>query len=64
MKKCLYKENPKAGFFLLKKGVAWYKAECSLGSVIFSIPLSDMGDASFEAEMEAKYLIRWICEST
>jgi hypothetical protein len=67
LKKALYKQNPMATFQNIKNGVAYYNTYVRIGEPIlenyqikFEIPVNDMGEANFEREMEAKYLIRWI----
>ena len=62
-KKALYKQNPKATFKFIRKGVAYYTTEIREGQtfqIFFEIPVIDMGDADFESTMDAKLLIRWI----
>ncbi len=68
IKKRLYKEKPEARFSHIKMGTAYYY--CTLRNfddkiptnetLIFEIPVSDMGDAQFESRMEAQLLIRWL----
>jgi hypothetical protein len=65
IKKALYKQNPKAQFDYIRKGNAYYNTvveDADSGSVFvkFEIPVDDMGDADFFAEMESKLLQRWI----
>ena len=64
VKKALYKQNPMAMFNYIKQGVAYYKTIVDIGDyehqITFEIPVNDMGEAKFEQEMEAKFLIRWI----
>jgi hypothetical protein len=64
IKKALYKQNPKAEFKFIRKGVAHYLTIIELDyepvEIRFEVPVIDMGDADFEYYMEAKYLIRWI----
>lgn len=65
IKKALYKQNPKAEFKFIRKGVAYYSTIIESENyepveIRFEIPVSDMGDADFEYLMESKYLIRWI----
>lgn len=61
IKKSIYKENTKAKLMYIRKGAAYYETILFGGSKIhFAIPISDMGDADFFNEMDAKYLIRWI----
>lgn len=37
-----------------------YSTECSLGSINFTVPVSDMGEKEFEEEVPAQLLNRWI----
>ncbi len=64
VKKALYKQNPKAEFKLIRKGVAYYltiiESESEPVQINFEVPVDDMGDADFEPFMDAKFLIRWI----
>ena len=64
IKKALYKQNPKAEFKFIRKGVSYYSAiiesESEPVEIRFEVPVSDMGDADFEYLMNSKYLIRWI----
>ena len=61
VKKKLYKQNPKATFNFIRKGVAYYTTEINeTFQIFFEIPVIDMGDADFESTMDAKLLIRWI----
>lgn len=65
IKKALYKQNPKAEFKFIRKGVAYYSTIIESENyepveIKFEIPVSDMGDADFEYSMDSKYLIRWI----
>lgn len=72
LKKALYKQNPEAKFIKILKKVCYYNCELEFYNektkqeemeiIIFSIPIDDMGDASFNDKMEAKLLIRWISE--
>jgi len=70
IKKALYKQNPQAKFLLIKDGVVTYdttieikndnKPIPSFKTLLFKIPVTDMGEAEFLREMNAKYLIRWL----
>jgi hypothetical protein len=64
IKKALYKQNPKATFKFIRKGVAYYssiiESESEPVEIRFEVPVSDMGDADFEYLMDSKYMIRWI----
>lgn len=60
LKKLIYKEKPVAYFKMIRLENAYYKSMTSLGEVNFAIPVSDMGDADFLPEMDAKLLLRWL----
>ena len=60
IKKDLYKDKPKAKFEFIRKGIAYYTAMSGRETVVFKIPISDMGDADFLPEMDAQHLNRWI----
>lgn len=65
IKKALYKQNPTADFQYIRKGNAYYSTKINYQTpneflVTFEIPVEDMGDADFFAEMESKLLQRWI----
>jgi hypothetical protein len=69
IKKFLYKQNPKATFDYIRKGVAYYRTTIRINGenelpqslqVFFQIPTHDMGDADFFSEMDSKLLNRWI----
>jgi len=67
IKKALYKQNPTAKLDYIRKGNAYYSTVVDYvvagmtGVLIrFEIPVEDMGDADFGAEMESKLLQRWI----
>jgi hypothetical protein len=45
---------------MIRMEFAYYVTETSLGEIKFVIPVSDMGEADFLPEMDAKLLIRWI----
>lgn len=60
IKKELYKTNPDARMTHVNKGNAFYYADLKDERVYFIIPVSDMGDTSFNVRMDSKYLIRWI----
>lgn len=64
IKKILYKEKPKAHFSSMNKSFIRYYTKISETIITFLIPVSDIGDATFEDEMEAKLLIRWIYQKT
>lgn len=66
IKKALYKQNPEAKFLYAKKGNLYYGTQIpaldgvGFSGILFTIPFSDLGDAEFLPEMDAKLLIRWI----
>lgn len=63
IKKMIYKEKPMAELLYIRKEKAYYKTQLENStSVLFSVPVIDMGDADFLPNMEAKYLLRWIIE--
>jgi hypothetical protein len=63
IKKSLYKENPPATLDMVRKGHAHFTTQLSNGvTLIFDVPLDDMGDATFFSTMDSKLLIRWICQ--
>ena len=69
IKKQTYKQQPVAKFINIRNGKAFYTFSLSFegykdGKLTYEcqIPISDMGDASFNAEMEAKFLLRWVQE--
>lgn len=61
IKKALYKQKPIAKKISEEDGNYVYKTRLNDGTGLdFIVPIKDMGDANFEEEMEAKYLIRWL----
>ena len=70
IKKLTYKQQPKAKFERIRMGVAYYsfsvlfegETSCRLGFECI-IPISDMGEADFTSEMEAKHLLRWATDT-
>lgn len=57
----IYKENPPARFINIKNGVALYAATQWDGPLLmFQIPITEMGETSFDARMGAQSLIRWL----
>jgi hypothetical protein len=71
IKKELYKQKPIAKLLYIRKGVAYYVAKIGIEDgtifkskeVFFEVPVSDMGDADFTSEMDAKLLNRWLSEN-
>jgi hypothetical protein len=72
IKKFLLKGKPKAQFDFIRKGNAYYFVETftggntllPTGKITFEIPVSDMGEADFKAEMDGNLLMRWIYSFT
>ena len=60
IKKSLYKENPKANLEFIRKGCAFYSTFVNGETVLFEIPVKDMGDADLLITMDAKHLIKWL----
>jgi hypothetical protein len=64
IKKALYKQKPTAKRTTIKEDVFFYETTIMNTDVSvtikFEVPVTDMGDAEFIEEMEAKHLIRWI----
>lgn len=62
IKKALYRENPKAEFEYIIKGVMVYTTYIGEKAqrIVFAVPVSDIGDAAFAAQMDAKHLIRYL----
>jgi hypothetical protein len=60
LKKLLYLNKPTAYLLYIRKGSAYYKCNVNDIEIMFDIPVTDMGDADFLPEMEAKLLARWI----
>lgn len=70
IKKALYKEKPLAwsNAELIKTATGErvskaYKCTTSLGDHYFEVPFSEMGETTFEDEMPAQLLIRWLNKS-
>ena len=60
LKKTLYKEKPQAILLYIKGKAVWYEAKVGEISVLFSVPLDDVGDAEFLPIMQAQLLIRYL----
>jgi hypothetical protein len=60
LKKLLYKNNPIAFFNKIRLGVAYYQTFIDDSVISFEVPINDMGEADFEVQMKAKYLVRWM----
>lgn len=66
IKKALYREKPNA--YCIHDGKYVYQYWCHISlphhkkpyRVNFTVPISDMGDATFGLQMPAQLLIRWI----
>lgn len=63
IKKYLYKNKPKALLLYIRKEVAYYQTDIETEIVTFAVPIKDMGDADYFAEMDAQYLNRYILEN-
>lgn len=60
IEKELYKQKPKAHLDYIRSGVAYYKAILNNKTLIFEVPVNDMGIVDFESIMDAQLLIRWL----
>jgi len=61
IKKELYRQNPLAHFMGAKKGHMHYRTILvDEKHVWFEVPFTDIGDAVFYPDMDAKLLIRWL----
>jgi len=63
IKKALYKQKPTATLVNISKNGLLYTCsiyEDKFISIDLLIPLTDLGDATFNNKMDAKLLIRWI----
>ena len=61
IKKALYRQKPIAKKMFEENGNYVYRTYLEDGTELpFIVPISDMGDAKFEDEMDAKLLIRWL----
>lgn len=61
IKKALYREKPVAKLQLIRKGIAHYMAETSIGTVQFDVVVAEMGDAGLYLEMpNCQLLARYI----
>ena len=65
IKKALYKQQPKAKFIKADNANLYYGAfieleDKSLQQILFTIPISDIGDAKLWRDEEAKLLIRYL----
>ena len=61
IKKIVYKEQPFATLLAIRMGIAYYMTDEVCGyQFAFHVPVTDMGDASFLVQMEAKLLLRWV----
>jgi hypothetical protein len=63
-KKHLYKVYTEAHFICILKGVAYYEAalvkDHNVTVLKFQVPVDEMGDVKFEADMDLRYLIRYL----
>ena len=70
IKKELYKQKPSANLLYIRKGIAYYESTINVQetpkfiykTLLFEIPVIDMGDSDFNAIMDAKLLIRWMVD--
>jgi len=63
IKKELYKQKPIAKLRYVRKDIIYYETTINDNkTIIFAVPVNDIGDADFTSEMDAKLLIRWIVE--
>jgi hypothetical protein len=62
LKKYLYKYKPLATLDCVSKKGIVYILKTESGLVYFLVPLSDIGDGTFNHEMQAQLLIRYIYE--
>lgn len=67
IKKALYRENPKAYFkransesLVYEAIIDDFEAITKICFLTFIVPIEEIGDATFETEMPAKLLIRYI----
>lgn len=60
IKKTLYRKNPTAYFSSVSKTGAMYYVNIEEECIWFNVPLDDLGDATFFADMQAKLLIRYL----
>lgn len=61
-KKLLYKVKPIATCFCKTPLTWWYDCTVEDIYIIFKVPISEMGDLSFEDREQAQLLIRYIYE--
>ena len=55
--KDMVKDGKKVYFQFYRSGKLYYKTECGF---MFEVPISDAGDACFNAEEKAILLMRWL----
>lgn len=64
IKKALYKQKPIAEYAYSKDRVWTYSTEVVIDNreeeVLFQVPIEEMGEATFEKELPAQLLIRWM----
>ncbi len=65
IKKALYRQKPNALLNRIYLNVMYYDAVIDEGTDIardvhFEVPVNDIGNATFEVQMDAKLLIRWL----
>lgn len=66
IRKELYKQKPLAKFVYVRNKIAVYASDITVENtdktIVFEIPIDDMGDATFTDMMDAKLLSRWLIE--
>lgn len=62
LKKYLYRNKPIAKIDCVSKKGIVYKCELPERFIYFLVPLDDIGDATFNTDVEAQLLIRYIYE--
>lgn len=55
--KSMVKDGKKATFQFYRKGELWYTTECGF---LFSVPVDDIGDGTFNREEKAMLMMRYI----
>jgi hypothetical protein len=60
IKKTLYKEQPKAYLYSVRKDGLLYTTGFGNDTMTFIVPLNEVGEVVWQREMEAKHLIRYL----
>lgn len=60
IKKFLYKENPKAFLYQVRKDGILYTSTYNNQTLLFLVPLEEVGEVIWEKEIPAKLLIRYL----